>query len=215
MLSNCPQSCSASGADSGGAACKAMVAAGACSDAEVALTTCRASCFRERAPRPAWTAPPRDRERGALGTDARERRVVRVSAVRTNLTHDMEGNCWYWGTDGECEANANWMARSCSRSCTKLKACDATPESPECAQPFECPLERDRDDAERCARRARNGECRARSIWRGDSALLSCPYSCRVLDPPSASVSLTTLTLTLTLTTIRIRAACSTRPQPL
>ena len=88
------------------------------------------------------------------------------NALRANLTEDQEGNCWYWGTDGECEANADWMSRSCSRSCSKLRACGARPDSSECAEPFECPLERDRDDAAACAERAKRGECRSRSIWR-------------------------------------------------
>ena len=44
-------------------------------------------------------------------------------ALRANLTEDNEGNCWYWTTDGECEANPEWMARSCGRSCSKMRAC--------------------------------------------------------------------------------------------
>ena len=110
--------------------------------------------------------------------------------LRSNLTDDQMGNCWYWGTDGECQANAQWMSSSCARSCRKLVACAGAPESPECAEPFECPLERDRDEAG-CAERARRGECRSGSVWNGDSLLLRCPYSCAVLDPPSASHTVT------------------------
>ena len=160
MKSNCAASCSASGTDEGGVEeCRALVAAGACAhDSEVALTRCRASCYR---------------------------------VLKGNLTEDLEGNCFYWSTDGECDSNPEWMSRSCHRSCAILRNCGRAPESAECAAPFECPLERDRDDEANCAERARKGECRSGSIWRGDSALLSCPYTCAVLDPPSASHAVT------------------------
>ena len=42
-------------------------------------------------------------------------------ALSGNLTEDKEGNCWYWSTDGECEANPSWMATSCGRSCKKAR----------------------------------------------------------------------------------------------
>ena len=110
---------------------------------------------------------------------------------RKNLTSDTEGNCWYWGTDGECEANTDWMEKSCSLSCRKLHACVKHPESETCAERFECPLERDKADEQDCARRAAAGECRSGSVWRGDSLLLRCPYSCAIVDPSSASKTVT------------------------
>ena len=112
-------------------------------------------------------------------------------ALRANLTEDTEGNCWYWSTDGECEANAQWMGSSCARSCSILDACSRTPTSEACAKPFECPLEHDRMSAETCVERARRGECRAVDIWHGSHTLVQCPYTCAVLDPPSASHTVT------------------------
>ena len=91
----------------------------------------------------------------------------------------------------ECAANADWMGKSCARSCRKLSACTTHPESARCAEPFECPLERDKMDEAECVRRARAGECRPSSIWSGDSLLLQCPYTCSVIDPPSASHAVT------------------------
>ena len=111
--------------------------------------------------------------------------------LRHNLTDDTEGNCWYWTTDGECAANAQWMGKSCPRSCRKLAACTSHPHSPLCAEPFECPLTRDAMDEAECLERARRGECRPHSIWSGDSLLLRCPYTCAVVDPPSASHAVT------------------------
>ena len=106
--------------------------------------------------------------------------------LRRNLTEDQEGNCWYWSTDGECVANPDWMGKSCLRSCRKLAACAAQPHSAQCAAPHECPLQRDTLEEAECARRAEAGECRSKSIWRGDSLLLNCPYTCSVVDPAPA-----------------------------
>ena len=43
-------------------------------------------------------------------------------ALRANLTEDQEGNCWYWGTDGECANNSVWMRKTCPRTCITLEA---------------------------------------------------------------------------------------------
>ena len=85
-------------------------------------------------------------------------------ALKANLTEDLEGNCFYWATDGECDANPQWMSTSCARSCSLLRSCGSSPESAQCARQFECPLERDRDRVETCTERARQGECRAKNI---------------------------------------------------
>ena len=161
MKSNCAASCSASGTDEGG------------------VEECRAR-----------SSPPA-RARARLRSRAHALPRLVLPLLKGNLTEDLEGNCFYWSTDGECDSNPEWMSRSCHRSCAILRNCGRAPESAECAAPFECPLERDRDDEANCAERARKGECRSGSIWRGDSALLSCPYTCAVLDPPSASHAVT------------------------
>lgn len=83
------------------------------------------------------------------------------------------------------------MGTSCGRSCAKLRACADKPFTADCAKPFECPLERDRDEPTPCAERARRGECRPSSIWEGSALLTRCPYTCSVLDPPSASKAVT------------------------
>ena len=113
------------------------------------------------------------------------------TALKANLTEDLEGNCFYWATDGECESNREWMATSCRRSCELLRSCGVAPESKPCARSFECPLARDRDDADKCAAAARRGECRARDSWTGQVMLERCPYSCAILDPASASKTVT------------------------
>ncbi|EOD28154.1 hypothetical protein EMIHUDRAFT_235093 [Emiliania huxleyi CCMP1516] len=102
-------------------------------------------------------------------------------------TPDREGNCWYWATDGECDANPAWMESSCPRSCSKLRACAADPASDACSEPFECPLSRDR--AGDCTERALRGECRGGggAAWRAHAALSACSLSCHLLDPPSTS----------------------------
>ena len=51
------------------------------------------------------------------------------TALKANLTEDLEGNCFYWATDGECESNREWMATSCRRSCELLRSCGVAPES--------------------------------------------------------------------------------------
>lgn len=113
-------------------------------------------------------------------------------ALKANHTEDLEGNCFYWATDGECEANQQWMHSSCARSCELLHVCRVAPESEVCARQFECPLERDKSDAETCAKRARRGECRPESIWSpGNSAFMQCTYSCAILDPMSVSKTVT------------------------
>ena len=48
-----------------------------------------------------------------------------LAHLSRNQTSDTEGNCWYWGTDGECHPSGNsvWMKQTCPRSCDKLWAC--------------------------------------------------------------------------------------------
>jgi len=108
-----------------------------------------------------------------------------------------EGNCWYWGTDGECDSNGVWMRETCPLSCAKLEACGAEPESPECARPFECPPAR--DQRQDCIRRALAGECRAggtaasawapegETRWASSHMVKKCSLSCHLLDPASVA----------------------------
>ena len=111
------------------------------------------------------------------------------SLLRRNLTEDQHGNCWYWSTSGECTANAAYMRHTCPRSCRKLIAAS---ESAEAAEAFECPLEHDQAGEETsCATAARRGQCRHGSHRFGDAELARCPYTCLVLDPPSASRTFT------------------------
>ena len=71
------------------------------------------------------------------------------AALQRRLSPDTEGNCWYWGTDGECANNSVWMRKTCPRTCVKLEACSAStetasadegPHSSLCSEPFECPV---------------------------------------------------------------------------
>ena len=191
MQSNCALSCSAS-ADTDPAECKDLVAAGGCTG-EVALKMCRASCF---------DALRRNLTTDTEGNCACARRARPGCALfaacllhecpRMRVSHPLAGAGWYWGTDGECEANAGWMGASCARSCSKLHACADRPETPACAEPFECPLQRDHTGEEsQCAERAAKGECRSNSVFKTSGLLLRCPYSCAVIDPPSASHTVT------------------------
>jgi prolyl 4-hydroxylase len=116
-------------------------------------------------------------------------RVTCFRAQQAALTEDTLGNCWYWGTDGECEANPAWMQKSCARSCTKLRACSTAQGSAACAQPFECPLEKDSSDD--CVDRALRGECRSESAWVSAPLLRRCQHACTALDPTSASHTVT------------------------
>ena len=43
--------------------------------------------------------------------------------LQARLSGDTEGNCWYWGTDGECANNSVWMRQTCPLTCAKLAAC--------------------------------------------------------------------------------------------
>ena len=54
-------------------------------------------------------------------------------ALQQRLSPDTEGNCWYWGTDGECANNAVWMRKTCPRTCTKLEACGDAPHGQPCS----------------------------------------------------------------------------------
>lgn len=112
---------------------------------------------------------------------------VCFARFQAELTPDKEGNCFYWATDGECKNNPDWMARSCPRSCAKLKYCGEDPESEACAERFECPVRR--DEAPDCPERARRGECRGgpEFNWRASAALRQCSLSCHLLDPSSTS----------------------------
>ena len=85
-----------------------------------------------------------------------------LSRLKPTVTDDGEGNCWYWSTDGECEANPVWMKNTCPLSCAKLEQCAVAPASAACARTFECPPKR--DEADDCPRAAR-GECRPSSVW--------------------------------------------------
>ena len=110
-----------------------------------------------------------------------------LTSLHANLTSDTEGNCWYWGTDGECTNNSVWMRKTCPRSCEKLDACSAahTQHTDACAAAFECPPAR--DERHDCVARARRGECRAADAWGASSLVKTCSTSCHLLDPPSVS----------------------------
>lgn len=116
-------------------------------------------------------------------------RAACLAAARGNLTEDTEGNCWYWATDGECAANPAWMREHCGRSCSVREACLADPASSACARPFECPI--GDDNAPDCAQRVLEGECRPRGLFHSAPLLSSCPLSCHLLDPPTASHTVT------------------------
>ena len=73
-----------------------------------------------------------------------------LSRLKPTVTDDGEGNCWYWSTDGECEANPVWMKNTCPLSCAKLEQCAVAPASAACARTFECPPKR--DEADDCPR---------------------------------------------------------------
>ena len=49
-----------------------------------------------------------------------------LSRLKPTVTDDGEGNCWYWSTDGECEANPTFMQRACRASC---KLCQPPPKT--------------------------------------------------------------------------------------
>jgi len=106
---------------------------------------------------------------------------------QAELTPDKEGNCWYWATDKECVSNAAWMGHACARSCSRLRACGDNPALDACAEPFECPVQR--DSHANCPQRAKRGECRASPTesWHASSALRECSLSCHLLDPPATS----------------------------
>ena len=120
------------------------------------------------------------------------------TALQRRLSPDTEGNCWYWGTDGECANNSVWMRKTCPRTCVKLEACSAStetasadegPHSSLCSEPFECPVAN--DERADCAERARRGECRAASRWRASPLTITCMLSCHLLDPSSVSHAVT------------------------
>ena len=46
-----------------------------------------------------------------------------------------EGNCWYWGTDGECDSNGVWMRETCPLSCAKLEARGGATEAANIGEP--------------------------------------------------------------------------------
>ena len=112
-----------------------------------------------------------------------------LSRLKPTVTDDGEGNCWYWSTDGECEANPVWMKNTCPLSCAKLEQCAVAPASAACARTFECPPKR--DEADDCPRRAARGECRPSSVWHSSRMLDQCSLSCHLIDPPSVSKAVT------------------------
>jgi hypothetical protein len=69
--------------------------------------------------------------RGECGTAAGlvQCRSSCLAALQLRLSPDTEGNCWYWGTDGECAHNSIWMRKTCPRTCVKLEACRADGET--------------------------------------------------------------------------------------
>eukprot|EP00966_Prymnesium_polylepis_P055314 1279145-Prymnesium_polylepis.1 len=114
-------------------------------------------------------------------------RATCMARHQANRSADVEGNCWYWATDGECGAGG-LVDVNCRQSCTKLRECAETPESEGCAKPFECPVAR--DERPGCVAAALRGECRVPSAahgWTASGLITRCSTSCHLLDPPAVS----------------------------